>query len=106
MTGTVAAQERDQLSLEDFRQNYRLTLRRFLPRRDEAAREAAYDLGRRAFTASISLLDVCRVHHDSSLELLSETRAAEQGEIFETTGELLLEVLAAYDMTHRSVLDP
>jgi hypothetical protein len=102
----MPGQARDHISQEDFRQNYRLTLRRFLPRRDEAAREAAYDLGRRAFTGGISLLDVCRVHHDSSLELLSETRAADQGEIFETTGELLLEVLAAYDMTNRSVLDP
>jgi len=102
----VAAHGRDTLSAEDFRQNYRLTLRRFLPRRDEVAREAAYDLGRRAFTAGISLLEVCRVHHDSSLELLNESRAADHRAIFETTGELLLEVLAAYDMTHRSVLDP
>jgi hypothetical protein len=94
------------ISQSDFTQDYGLALRRFLPRRDEAAREAAYELGRRAFTAGMSLLEVCRVHHDACLELLEETRQEDQAAIFEKAGELQLEVLAAYDMTHRSVLEP
>ncbi len=56
--------------LEDLTRDYRTTLLRFLPRRDEAARESAYGLGRRAFAAGISLLDVCRVHHELMLEVL------------------------------------
>ena len=35
----------------DLTQDYRTTLLRFLPRQDEAARAAAYELGRRAFSA-------------------------------------------------------
>jgi hypothetical protein len=83
-----------------------MTLRRFLPRRDEVVREFAYELGRRAFTAGISLLDVCRIHHEVSLEVLRTTGADDLIGVVDGAGELLLEVLAAYDMTHRSVLDP
>jgi hypothetical protein len=90
----------------DFRQDCRLVLRRFLPRHDEAARETAYELGRRAVTGGMSLLEVCRVHHEVSIELLKETRPEDHLEVLEAAGELLLEVVAAYDMTNRSVLDP
>ena len=92
--------------LDDLTQDYRMTLRRFLPRRDEVVRESAYELGRRAFTAGVSLLDVCRIHHDVCLEVLRETGADDLIGVVDGAGELLLEVLAAYDMTHRSVLDP
>ena len=40
----------------DLTQDYRTMLLRFLPRQDEAARAAAYELGRRAFSAGMSLL--------------------------------------------------
>ena len=90
----------------DLTQDYRTTLLRFLPRQDEAARAAAYELGRRAFSAGVSLLDVCRVHHDVSLEVLRETIPDEYIEVSENAADLLLEVLAAYDMTHRVVLEP
>lgn len=90
----------------DLTQDYRTMLLRFLPRQDEAARAAAYELGRRAFSAGVSLLDVCRLHHDVSLEVLRETTPDEYLPVIENAGELLLEVLAAYDMTHRVVLDP
>ena len=90
--------------LEDLTRDYRTTLLRFLPRRDEAARESAYGLGRRAFAAGISLLDVCRVHHELMLEVLEAAVPEERLSITTKAGELLLDVLAAYDMTHRSVL--
>ncbi|GAA2467589.1 phosphatase RsbU N-terminal domain-containing protein [Terrabacter carboxydivorans] len=92
--------------LDDFTQDYRATLLRFLPRRDEAARESAYELGRRAFVAGISLLDVCRVHHELTLEVFGSAVAEDHVDILTKSGELLLDVLAAYDMTHRSVLGP
>jgi hypothetical protein len=92
--------------LEDLTQDYRATLLRFLPRRDEAARESAYELGRRAFAAGISLLDVCRMHQELALEVLVDTRPEEYVAVTDVAGELLLEMLGAYDMTHRSVLDP
>ena len=101
MTGTA-----DRASLDDLTQDYRTVLLRFLPRRAETAREAAYELGRRAFTSGVSLLDMCRLHHDVALEVLRGTAPAEYLSVTENSAELLLEVLASYDMTHRSLLDP
>jgi hypothetical protein len=101
VTGTT-----DRASMGDLTQDYRTVLLRFLPRRAETAREAAYELGRRAFTSGVSLLDTCRMHHDVTLEVLRETVPEEYLCVTENSAELLLEVLASYDMTHRSLLDP
>ncbi len=95
----------DRSPLADLTQDYRITLLRFLPRRDEAARESAYELGRRACASCISLLDVCRIHHEVTLEVLEAAVPDDRLDIVTTANELLLEVLAAYDMTQRSVLD-
>lgn len=92
--------------LGDLTQDYRTTLLRFLPHHDEGARAAAYDLGRRAVAAEISLLEVCRVHHEVTLEVLRAAAPDELIDLVEGATELLLEVLATYDMTHRGVLDP
>jgi hypothetical protein len=90
----------------DLTQDYRTTLLRFLPRRDEAARAAAYDVGRRAFSQGVSLLDMCRIHHEVALDVLRETQSDEYLLVSENAGKLLLELLASYDMTHRVVLEP
>lgn len=87
-----------------FTQDYRTVMLRFLPRRDEAARAAGYEQGRHAFAAGVSLLDVCRIHNELALEVLRGTAIEEYLAVTERTAELLLEVLAAYDMTHRGVL--
>jgi hypothetical protein len=89
-----------------FTQDYRIIMLRFLPRRDEAARSAGYEQGRDAFAAGVSLLDVCRIHHELELDILRETPPEDHLAVIETASELLLEVLAAYDMTHRGVLGP
>jgi len=94
------------LVVDDVTQDYRATLRRFLPRRDEAARESAYELGRQAFTGGISLLVMARIHQNVAIEVLHETAPDDLLDVAERSGELLLEVLAAYDMSHRSVLEP
>ena len=91
--------------LDDLKQDYHAVLLRFLPRQDEAARESAYELGRRAFVAGTSLLDVCRVHHELTLEVLVDASPEDQVGILTSASELLLDLLAAYDMTHRSVLE-
>ena len=91
--------------LEDLTQDYRATLLRFLPRRDEVVREAAYDLGRRAVVSGVNLLEMCRLHHDVFLEVLRDTEPDGHLAVAESASELLLEALAAYDMTHRSVLE-
>jgi hypothetical protein len=92
--------------LGDLTQDYRTTLLRFLPHHDEGARAAAYDLGRRAVAAEVSLLEVCRVHHQVVMEVLRDAPTDELLALVEGSTELLLEALAAYDMTHRGVLGP
>ncbi|TQM62678.1 phosphatase RsbU N-terminal domain-containing protein [Humibacillus xanthopallidus] len=83
-----------------FTQDHLTTLLRFIPRRDEAARAAAYDLGRRAFGGGISLIEVCRTHGDAVLELMRESPEAEQLDVASAGADLLLDLVAAYDMTH------
>lgn len=95
----------DMSAAEAFTQDYRTTMLRFLPRREEAARSAGYEQGRVAFAAGVSLLEVCRIHHDLLMEILHDTPAEDYLGVIETVSELLLEVLASYDMTHRGVLD-
>jgi hypothetical protein len=93
-------------TLGDLTQDYRTMLLRFLPHHDEGARSAAYDLGRRAVAAEVSLLEVCRMHHQVLVEVLRGAPSDEVLGILEGATELLLEALAAYDMTHRGELGP
>ncbi|GAA2150595.1 phosphoserine phosphatase RsbU-like protein [Humibacillus xanthopallidus] len=83
-----------------FAQDHLTTLLRFLPRRDEAARAAAYDLGRRAFTSGISLIEVCRTHEDAVLAVMRDCPGPEQLAVASAGADLLLDLVAAYDMTH------
>ncbi|HET7802281.1 MAG TPA: phosphatase RsbU N-terminal domain-containing protein [Humibacillus xanthopallidus] len=83
-----------------FAQGHRTALLRFLPRRDEAARAAAYDLGRRAFASGISLIEVCRTHEDAVLGVMRDSTESEQLAVAAAGADLLLDLVAAYDMTH------
>jgi len=88
------------LSRTDFAQDHRTALLRFLPRRDEAARSLAYELGRRAFASGISLLEVCRTHEDAVLAVMHDSPAADRLDVAGAGADLLLDLVAAYDMTH------
>ncbi|MCU1538220.1 MAG: hypothetical protein JWP82_2571 [Humibacillus sp.] len=88
------------LTTAAFRQTHRTVLLRFLPRRDEAARAAAYDLGRQAYVSGISLLEVCRTHGEAVDDVLGSSREEERVELVSAGAELLLDLVAAYDMTH------
>jgi hypothetical protein len=46
------------------RQNYAAAFTRYLIHRDEAAREAAYELGRSSLEDGVRLLDVVLIHHE------------------------------------------
>jgi hypothetical protein len=92
-------------SRADLRRDYRVAFLRHLSRRGEAALHAGYQLGRGALAAGFSLLEVVRVHHDVLTEVLRDSPAEEAPELAAAASDLLLEVLAAYEMT-QSVLDP
>jgi Phosphoserine phosphatase RsbU, N-terminal domain len=91
--------------LEDLRRDYRVALLRYLPRGDESASTAGYEIGRAAMTTGVGLLDLVRIHQDLVGEVLEDSRPEERLEVVRTAGEFLLEVLSTFDMIHRGLLE-
>ena len=93
--------------LDAVRRDYRVAFLRYLPRREEAALHRGYEIGRSAVVRGLSLLDLATVHHQVLLEALKETRDTPEDVALVATAasEFLLEVLATYDMTQRSLRD-
>lgn len=89
--------------LDDLARDYRAAFLRYLPRRDEAARNSGYELGRSAVAEGISILELARLHHEVLLEVLRDTRAEDLTDVATAASEFLLEVLATYDMTQRGL---
>lgn len=89
--------------LDDLTRDYRAAFLRYLPRRDEAARNNGYELGRSAVAEGISILELARLHHEVLLEVLRDTRAEDLTDVATAASEFLLEVLATYDMTQRGL---
>jgi Phosphoserine phosphatase RsbU, N-terminal domain len=86
-------------------QDYRAAFLRYLPRREESALTSGYELGRRAVTSGISILDLARIHHEILLDVLNDTRPEEIADLAAAASEFLVEVLATYDMTQRGLLE-
>ena len=95
------------MTLDAVRRDYRVAFLRYLPRREEAALHRGYEIGRSAVVRGLSLLDLATVHHQVLLEALKETRDTPEDVALVATAasEFLLEVLATYDMTQRSLRD-
>lgn len=89
--------------LDDLARDYRAAFLRYLPRRDETARNSGYELGRSAVAEGISILELARLHHEVLLEVLRDTRAEDLTDVATAASEFLLEVLATYDMTQRGL---
>jgi hypothetical protein len=93
--------------LDAVRRDYRVAFLSYLPRREEAALHRGYEIGRSAVVRGVSLLDLATVHHQVLLEVLEGTRTDSDDVALVATAasEFLLEVLATYDMTQRSLRD-
>ncbi len=91
--------------LQRVRRDYRVAFLRYLPRHEEAALHAGYELGRAAVTEGLSILELARIHHDVLVEALQETPAGEVGQVATAASEFFLEVLATFDMAQRGFLD-
>ena len=89
----------------DLRRDYRVALLRYLPRGDESASTAGYEIGRVAATTGVGLLDLVRIHQELVGEVLGASRPEERLEVERTAGEFLLEVLSTFDMIHRGLID-
>ena len=90
-------------SPDDVRRDYRAAFLRYLPRRDEAALHSGYLLGRSALEDGLSMLEIARMHHAVLLDVLDDSRREDLRDIASAAAEFLVEVLATYDMTHRSL---
>jgi hypothetical protein len=85
--------------------DYRVAFLQYLPGRGEAALNRGYELGRRAVTDGLSVLELARIHHEVLLEALRETPAEDLPEVATAASEFFLEVLATLDMAQRAFLD-
>lgn len=91
-------------ALERLRRNYRAAFLRYLPKRDEAALDAGYQIGRSAVVDGLTILDLVQVHHDVLREVLGTGSPEELDGLTATAGDFLVEVLATYEMTRRGYL--
>jgi ANTAR domain/Phosphoserine phosphatase RsbU, N-terminal domain len=87
---------------ERFRRDYAPAFLQYLSERGEPGRRAAYELGRRAISEQLSVLDLARIHHGVLLEVLKTHRTTRELEqIAQAASEFLVEALAAFEMTQR-----
>lgn len=91
--------------LDALTRDYRAACLRFLPRHEEAALTAGYELGRAAVASGVSLLELVRIHHDILLDVLKDTRPDDVVAVAKAASTFQLEVLAPYDMTQRAFLE-
>ncbi|MBO0848117.1 MAG: response regulator, partial [Pseudonocardia sp.] len=89
-------------SIDEFRAAYAAALRRHLTSRDEASLVAGHELGRRALTEGLSILDVTENHFRVLAELGPEVDTPDPVE--EAALRFLLQTLAALDIATRGYL--
>jgi hypothetical protein len=92
-------------TLDGLTRDYRVAFLQYLPRREEAPLNRAYEIGRAAVTERLSILELSRIHHEVLREVLRETPADELNQVATAASEFFLEVLATFDMAQRSFLD-
>lgn len=77
--------------------DYRVALQRHLTSGDESGLQQAYELGRRACTAGLGVLDLARAHQEVWAELAGPSIAHNGA----SADEFLLEALSPFEATHR-----
>jgi light-regulated signal transduction histidine kinase (bacteriophytochrome) len=83
-------------AMEDIRRDYAGTLGGYLVQADEAARMHAHELGRKALTGGIGVLDLIALHHEA-LASLGEPRSLP----LDRAAEFLAESLSPFEMSLR-----
>ena len=73
--------------------------------RSERALRAAYELGRDAVKAELSVLEIAGAHHESLAHALARAGDEDAAAISTAAGDFLLESLAAFEMVQRGSSD-
>jgi hypothetical protein len=93
-------------ALSRLRLDYRSAFLGYLSQRAEKQLRSAYEIGRAAILAGVSLLDLVQIHNAVTLDLL---RASADGQdrldLAETAATFLVEVLASFEMAQRGFLE-
>jgi Phosphoserine phosphatase RsbU, N-terminal domain len=89
-------------AVERFRRDYAPAFLQYLSGGGEPGRRRAYELGRRAVSEDLSILDLAHIHHTVLLDVLKTHRTPHELEhISHAASEFLVEALAVFEMTQR-----
>jgi hypothetical protein len=91
--------------LDRFSRDYRPVFLAYLGYADEEHLAAAYELGRTALAADITLLDLVRVHHAVVGDLLRTIDPSEVPATVEAAAGFLVEALAPFEIARRAFLE-
>jgi hypothetical protein len=92
--------------LRRLHQDYAAAFLGYLTRRDETGLRSAYELGRRAVSDPVGLLNLVHVHHEVLMEVLRNARTPEEmRDIGHAAAAFLVEALASFQMTQRGYLE-
>jgi hypothetical protein len=85
-----------------FRRDYAPAFLQYLSEEGEPGLRAAYELGRRAMTDGLSMLDLAEVHHAELLRVLRTVRTPEEiDQIATAASRFFVELLATFEMAQR-----
>jgi hypothetical protein len=88
--------------LYTLRRNYTPAFLAHLTRHDEGTLRSAYELGRQAMAAGLSMLDLVDVHHAVFSDVVLSARGVEElPDILEAATAFLVEALAPFEMTRQ-----
>jgi signal transduction histidine kinase len=94
-------------AVQEIADSYARVLREYLNGAGEESLRGAYELGRRAVSEGLGLLDVVAIAQEASRDILTENGTYKQVEQqqMDLAGNFLVESLSAFEMTHRSYVD-
>jgi len=92
--------------LRRLHQDYAAAFLGYLTRRDESGLRTAYELGRRAVSDPVGLLNLVHVHHEVLMEVLRTARTPEEmRDIGHAAAAFLVDALTSFQMTQRGYLE-
>ncbi|MEJ7816698.1 MAG: GGDEF domain-containing protein, partial [Rubrobacter sp.] len=83
-------------------EQYTTALRSYLAGEWDIASQDVYELGRRAITDGLGILDVATIHNEALAAILVDTHPAEErARVAKEAEDVLMQSLAPFEMTHR-----
>ena len=93
-------------ALRRLRPDYAAAFLGYLNGRDETGLRAAYELGRRAMSDPVGLLNLVHVHHEVLVDVLRTVRTPDElQDVGDAAAAFLVEALASFQMTQRGYLE-